>query len=52
MQFFVMFTPSSKAQAQRASQELSTVCEDSKDEIRQLVTQQETSLCSSGLRSS
>ena len=41
MQFFVMFTPSSKAQAQRASQELSTVCEDSKYEIRQLVTQPE-----------
>ena len=43
--FFVMFTPSS-ALAQRASQELSTACEDSKDEIRQQVTQQETSTCS------
>ena len=52
MRFFVMFTPSSEAQAQRASQELSTVCEDSENEIRQLVTQRETSTCSSRLRSS
>ena len=42
-QFFVMFTPSSEAQAQRASQEPSTVCEDSEEELRQLVTQRETS---------
>ena len=42
-QFFVMFTPSLEAQAQRVSQE---------DEIRQLITQKETSPCSSRLRSS
>ena len=52
VRFLVMFTPRSEAQAQRASQELSTVCEDSEDEIWQLVTQRETSTCSSRLRSS
>ena len=52
MRFFVMFTLSSVTQAQRASQELSTVCEDSENEICQLVTQRETSTCSSRLRSS
>ena len=52
MRFFVMFTPSSETQAQRASLELSTVCEDSENEIRQLVTQRETSTGSSRLRGS
>lgn len=43
VQFFVMFTPRPEAQAQRASQGqgLSSVCEYSEDEIRQLVAQRE-----------